>query len=157
MLNLSEHRACHCWPSADREHLMIIPPTKWAESPFHFDSEEIAEWSERTQALARLSDAHFAVFNAMEAATSKRLRNRYQKALGTLWRAAEYLRQEEPITDEQYRHEARGLYLDEGTIEIDSNAKISRGDDNGAYVEAWVWVSDGDLRLNLKREQQEQS
>lgn len=29
----------------------------------------------------------------------------------------------------------------EGTIEIDNNAKISEGDDNGTYVAAWVWVS----------------
>ena len=27
-------------------------------------------------------------------------------------------------------------------IEIDDNAKISRTDENGAWVQAWVWVSD---------------
>lgn len=30
---------------------------------------------------------------------------------------------------------------EEGTIEIDKNAEVSEGDDNGAYVQAWVWVS----------------
>ena len=29
---------------------------------------------------------------------------------------------------------------DEGTIEIDDNAVVSEGTDNGAYVAAWVWV-----------------
>ena len=29
-----------------------------------------------------------------------------------------------------------------GEIEVDRNAHISRGDDRGAYVEAWVWVPD---------------
>lgn len=30
------------------------------------------------------------------------------------------------------------LYRDE-TCEIDENAPISKGDDNGCYVQAWVW------------------
>jgi hypothetical protein len=29
----------------------------------------------------------------------------------------------------------------EGELEIDDNAKLSEGDDNGTYVQAWVWVS----------------
>lgn len=28
----------------------------------------------------------------------------------------------------------------EGSLEIDSDAEISEGDDNGAYVQAWVWL-----------------
>lgn len=28
----------------------------------------------------------------------------------------------------------------EGELEIDENAVISSGDDNGAYVQAWLWV-----------------
>ena len=31
------------------------------------------------------------------------------------------------------------LYRDE-TCEIDDNARISEGDDNGCYVQAWVWL-----------------
>lgn len=36
---------------------------------------------------------------------------------------------------------AKSEHEDEGTIEVDDNAIVSEGDDNGAYVEAWVWVS----------------
>ena len=43
----------------------------------------------------------------------------------------------------QYIDKARFEYQKEGSIEIDDGAKISRADDeNGAYVEAWVWVYD---------------
>lgn len=34
------------------------------------------------------------------------------------------------------------LYRDE-TCEIDQNARISEGDDNGCYVQAWVWFDFG--------------
>jgi len=50
-------------------------------------------------------------------------------------------------TDKQMITAAKRKYHDEGTIEIDDNAKISRSDDNeskGAYVQAWVWVEDCD-------------
>jgi hypothetical protein len=43
-------------------------------------------------------------------------------------------------SNEWYRTRARDLYQEEGSIEIDSNAIVSRGDEAGAYVEAWVWV-----------------
>jgi len=36
---------------------------------------------------------------------------------------------------------ARDEYHREGECEIDDNAVVSEGDDNGAYVSAWVWVS----------------
>jgi hypothetical protein len=45
-------------------------------------------------------------------------------------------------TDEEYREAARKLYESEGKVEIDDNAVVSRGDDPGAYVQAWVWVYD---------------
>lgn len=32
------------------------------------------------------------------------------------------------------------MYAEEGEIEVDDNASISGGDDDGAYVAAWVWV-----------------
>ena len=48
--------------------------------------------------------------------------------------------------DDWYRERAKELYCMDGKIEVDSNARISRGDDPGAYVEAWVWVpDDGEL------------
>lgn len=46
------------------------------------------------------------------------------------------------ISFKSYREKAKQLYEHEGDIEIDSDAKVSRGTDNGAYVQAWVWVSD---------------
>lgn len=39
-----------------------------------------------------------------------------------------------------YRKEADQQYGREGEIEIDSDACISKGADDGAYVQAWVWV-----------------
>ena len=35
---------------------------------------------------------------------------------------------------------AKDQYQSEGYVEVDSNAKLSEGDDNGTYVQAWVWV-----------------
>lgn len=41
---------------------------------------------------------------------------------------------------ETYRRKAFDQYHSDGEIEIDSNAVLSPGDDDGAYVSAWVWV-----------------
>ena len=49
------------------------------------------------------------------------------------------------ITDEQYRAAAKDQYDRDGEVEIDDNAKISRGDAPGAYVEAWVWVGNAEV------------
>lgn len=43
--------------------------------------------------------------------------------------------------DELIRDMARNLYHDEGAVEIDDCSAVSEGSDNGAYVQAWVWVS----------------
>ena len=43
-------------------------------------------------------------------------------------------------SDKWFRARAKELYCRDGEIEVDSNARISFGDDDGAYVEAWVWV-----------------
>ncbi len=48
-------------------------------------------------------------------------------------------------TKKQMIAAARSQYESEGEIEIDDNAKLSRAEgnpDNGAFVQAWVWVSD---------------
>ena len=37
--------------------------------------------------------------------------------------------------------QARDQWTDEGQVEVDRNAIVSEGDDAGAYVMAWVWVS----------------
>ena len=44
---------------------------------------------------------------------------------------------------------ARAMHHDEGVLEIDVNAKVSRSAGNeqaGAYVQAWVWVADSDVK-----------
>lgn len=38
-------------------------------------------------------------------------------------------------------------YIQEGVLELDQNAKISEGDDNGAYVQMWKWVDFANTRL----------
>ena len=46
---------------------------------------------------------------------------------------------------------ARRIYQEEGSIEIDDNAKVSRGEgnpDKGAYVQAWLWVYDESAKEN---------
>ncbi len=44
-----------------------------------------------------------------------------------------------------YRAAAKATYHKDGEIEIDEEATVSFGDDNGAYVQAWVWVGRGGL------------
>jgi hypothetical protein len=51
--------------------------------------------------------------------------------------------QEEPDpVDEIYRAAAIDQHYKEGELEIDDDAKVSHGDDRGAYVAAWVWVDE---------------
>src|SRR5688572_11282438 len=47
---------------------------------------------------------------------------------------------EEP-GDQQLRAAAVRVFQRDGEIEIDDDAIVSRGEDPGAYVQAWVWVS----------------
>lgn len=46
--------------------------------------------------------------------------------------------------EEKRRHAiidlARAEHQEDGKLEIDEDAKLSEGDDNGAWVQAWVWV-----------------
>ena len=46
------------------------------------------------------------------------------------------------LSDRQYRELATEQYHRDGSVEIDDNAVVSNGDDDGAYVAAWVWVYD---------------
>ena len=48
----------------------------------------------------------------------------------------------EDDVDRAFRAKAKCLVIgDEGSVEVDDNALVSRGDDvEGAYVEAWIWV-----------------
>jgi hypothetical protein len=47
---------------------------------------------------------------------------------------------------------AREQWHEEGSCEIDEDGEegISEGDDNGAYVRAWVWVSFADTPLDKR-------
>lgn len=67
--------------------------TTVSQNPLRFTEQEICTWSAHTQAISKLANAHFATFNDMEAARTKRQRTRLLKALGKIWRAALYLRQ----------------------------------------------------------------
>lgn len=58
----------------------------------------------------------------------------------------------DPMTDEEYRQQAKALFEQDGEIEIDDDAQVIRAHDHpegrpchnadaeGAYVAAWVWV-----------------
>lgn len=39
-----------------------------------------------------------------------------------------------------FRGRAKELYHEDGQIEVDDGARVSIGNEDGAYVEAWVWV-----------------
>lgn len=47
---------------------------------------------------------------------------------------------------EPYRRYANEHLDKDGELEFDDDAAVSLGADEGAYVMAWVWVSDDDLR-----------
>ena len=47
------------------------------------------------------------------------------------------------ITDERHVAAAKALYNEEGILEVDRGALVSHSEE-GAYVQAWVWVSDPD-------------
>lgn len=43
---------------------------------------------------------------------------------------------------------ARATLACEGELEFDDDAVVSEGDDNGAYLQAWVWVDFGGTGLD---------
>ncbi len=50
----------------------------------------------------------------------------------------------EPIDEERLetiRQMAKDEFTVDGDLEFDEEAKVSEGNDNGAYVQAWKWVS----------------
>ena len=60
-------------------------------------------------------------------------------------------------TDGEMINAARRIHNKDGELEIDSpgspmpTARVSRGDANGAYVLAWVWVYDKDVKPEDKK------
>jgi hypothetical protein len=51
--------------------------------------------------------------------------------------------------DEWFRAQAREEFAEEGVIEVDDDACVSRGDGAGAYVHAWVWVDRSESLVGL--------
>lgn len=58
--------------------------------------------------------------------------------------------------DELIRQLASDKYGRDGDLEFDANATVSEGDDNGAYVQAWKWVSFSGTDLDKKNEESEE-
>lgn len=54
------------------------------------------------------------------------------------------------ITDAQFVEVANLRYGNDGDLEFDDGALVSRGDDDGAYVHCWKWVYDSEVRVKLK-------
>lgn len=48
--------------------------------------------------------------------------------------------------------ETMSLPLRDGELEMDLDAKVSEGDDNGAYIQTWMWVSFHDTYLDKESE-----
>ena len=46
------------------------------------------------------------------------------------------------MSEAWYVERARELHHRDGEVEIGTDATVSLGDDDGAYVQAWVWVPD---------------
>lgn len=50
---------------------------------------------------------------------------------------------------------ARTLYQKDGKVEVDDGAIVSLSEDGGAYVMAWVWVSNADMGIKDEDEDEE--
>jgi hypothetical protein len=48
---------------------------------------------------------------------------------------------------------AREQWHQEGSVEIDDEAKLSEGNDNGCYVAAWVWIDFAGTKFNKQMEE----
>ena len=48
---------------------------------------------------------------------------------------------------------AREQCAQEGVVEIDDIAQVSEGEDNGCYVQAWVWVDFSDTDFDKEKEE----
>lgn len=55
----------------------------------------------------------------------------------------------------KYRQAGGERFAEEGNIEVDTNAVVSFGDDNGAYVQMWGWVPGEDVGEEEEEEDEE--
>lgn len=60
----------------------------------------------------------------------------------------EHIAEQNSDSAQRYRAAAQTAKNDEGELEIDDEALVSMGDDDGAYVQAWVWVTDAEAGLD---------
>ena len=62
------------------------------------------------------------------------------------------------IDDDERRFEiielAREQHQKDGELEIDDDARVSEGNDNGCYVGAWVWLDFAGTKFDKKKEAQ---
>jgi len=65
------------------------------------------------------------------------------------------------IESEERRFEiielAREQRQEEGFVEIDDDARLSEGNDNGCYVGAWVWVNFADTKFDKEMEEKSEN
>lgn len=60
--------------------------------------------------------------------------------------------QEAPYLEFAKLENSEGGPSREGSVEVDDNALVSVSDDGGAYVQAWIWVSDEDAGVNSEED-----
>ena len=58
-------------------------------------------------------------------------------------------------TTEKYRRAAEGNHEHEGSLEFDEGCVVSMGDDSGAYVQGWRWVTDEEAGIETEEEDEE--
>ena len=65
------------------------------------------------------------------------------------------------IESEERRFEiielAREQRQEEGLVEIDDDARLSEGNDNGCYVAAWVWADFADTKFDKEMEEKSEN
>lgn len=48
------------------------------------------------------------------------------------------------------------IHVRDGEVEVDDNAVVSEGEDNGAYVQAWVWVDFARTEFDKEPEEEDE-
>ena len=65
------------------------------------------------------------------------------------------------IESEERRFEiidlAREQRQEEGSVEIDDDARLSEGNDNGCYVAAWVWADFAETKFDKHKEEKNEN
>lgn len=62
-------------------------------------------------------------------------------------------KKEQEEREEKIRELARQQHHVDGEVEVDDGGIVSEGDDNGAYVQAWVWVDYAGTDLDKESEE----